>query len=107
MSSSNTNNDNLKCQQQQRSLLLDRLDSLITQVYNSFMSNVSYQYLNNVDSFLFYPSIFFKCHNRFVNRYELATENDPLVTDLLSIIEEIFTHGLLTKRPNKILGRGK
>lgn len=43
MSSSNTNNDNLKCQQQQRSLLLDRLDSLITQVYNScqmFLINI-------------------------------------------------------------------
>ncbi|OTF70015.1 hypothetical protein BLA29_010023 [Euroglyphus maynei] len=47
----------------------------------------------------------FKCHDRFDNRYELATENNPIVANLLSMIEEIFTHGLLlTKRSNKILG---
>ncbi|KAH9416606.1 Sorting nexin-29 [Dermatophagoides pteronyssinus] len=71
-----TNSDNLKCQQQHQ-LLINRLNSLITQ-----------------------------CQNRFVNRYELATENDQLISNLLIIIEEIFTNGLLTKKSNKILGRG-
>lgn len=93
--STTTNNDNLKCQQQ---LLINRLNSLITQVNT------------NCDNTLFittYVLFCLKCQNRFVNRYELATENDQLISNLLIIIEEIFTNGLLTKKSNKILGRGK